>query len=72
MIIIRWLLLWEYEGCKILPFDIYVRKGEHTPRHIAEVQSAFKDLMIREDMQFALRIAFRCVFHRYGNQGIRC
>jgi len=23
-------------------------------------------------LQFTLRIAFRCVLHRYGNQDIRC
>ena len=31
---------------------------------------AFENLMIRGVLQFALRIAFRCVLHRYGNQDI--
>ena len=31
---------------------------------------AFKDPMTRGILQFALRIAFRCVLHRYGNQDI--
>lgn len=31
---------------------------------------AFKDLMIRGILQFALRIAFCCALHRYGNQDI--
>jgi hypothetical protein len=46
--------------------------NKHTSGHIPEVQCAFKDLMIHEDLQFALRIAFRCVLHRCGNQDIRC
>jgi len=29
-------------------------------------------LMIREVLQFALRITFRCVLHRCGNLDIRC
>jgi hypothetical protein len=33
---------------------------------------AFKDLMIHWILQFALRIAFRCVLHRYESQDIRC
>ena len=34
------------------------------------VQDAFKDLMIHGVLQFALRIAFRCVLHRYGSRDI--
>ena len=33
---------------------------------------AFKDLMIHSLLQFALRIAFRCVLHRRESQDIRC
>ena len=44
----------------------------HTPRNIPEVQHAFKDLMIHWILQFALRIAFRCVLHRRENQDIHC
>ena len=44
----------------------------HAPRHIPGAQCAFKDLMIHWILQFALRIAFRCVLHRWGNQDIRC
>ena len=36
------------------------------------VQGAFKSLMTHVRMQFARRIAFRCVLHRYENQDIRC
>ena len=41
----------------------------YSPR---EVQAAFKVLMTHWILQFALRIAFRCVLHRYGSQDIRC
>ena len=36
------------------------------------VQCAFKDSMIHGILQFTLRIAFRCVLHRYESQEIRC
>jgi hypothetical protein len=36
-----------------------------------EVPGAFENLMTRKTLQFALRIAFRCVLHRCGNQDIR-
>ena len=36
-----------------------------------EVQVAFKILMTHWILQFALRIAFRCVLHRYRNLDIR-
>ena len=35
-----------------------------------KAQCAFKILMIHEVLQFALRIAFRCVLHRCGNLDI--
>ena len=41
-------------------------------RHILKAQCAFKSLMIHEVLQFALRIAFRCVLHRCGSLDIRC
>ena len=41
-------------------------------RQKPEAQCAFKILMIHEVLQFALRIAFRCVLHRCGSQDIRC
>ena len=34
-------------------------------------QGAFKTSMVHI-LQFTLRIAFRCVLHRYGSQDIRC
>jgi len=37
-----------------------------------EAQVAFKDLMTHWILQFAWRIAFRCVLHRCGSQDIRC
>ena len=44
--------------------------NKHTPRNNPEVQGAFKILMIHWILQFALRIAFRCVLHRYKSQDI--
>ena len=37
-----------------------------------EAQCAFKDLMTHGVLQFALRIAFRCVLHRCNSQDIHC
>ena len=45
---------------------------KHAPGHYPEAQCAFKVLMIHEVLQFALRIAFRCVLHRCGIQDIHC
>ena len=39
-------------------------------RENPKAQCAFKILMIHEVLQFALRIAFRCVLHRCGNLDI--
>ena len=39
-------------------------------RENPRAQCAFKILMIHEVLQFALRIAFRCVLHRCGNLDI--
>ena len=44
--------------------------AKYAPRNIPEAQCAFKGLMIHEVMQFALRIAFRCVLHRCGSLDI--
>ena len=46
--------------------------NKYAPRNIPEVQDAFKILMIHWILQFALRIAFRCVLHRCRNLDIRC
>ena len=46
--------------------------NKHASRHIPKAQYAFKDLMIHWILQFALRIAFRCVLHRCGSLDIRC
>ena len=45
---------------------------KHAPRKFPEAQCAFKIWMIHEMLQFALRIAFRCVLHRCGNLDIHC
>ena len=45
---------------------------KHAPRKFLEAQCAFKIWMIHEVLQFALRIAFRCVLHRCGSLDIRC
>ncbi len=39
--------------------------NRHAPRNIPKAQCAFKVLMIHWILQFALRIAFRCVLHRW-------
>jgi len=39
-------------------------------RSILGAQYAFKNLMIHEVLQFALRITFRCVLHRGGSLDI--
>ena len=41
-------------------------------RQKPSAQYAFKISMILEDLQFTLRIAFRCVLHRCESQDIRC
>ena len=47
--------------------------SRHSNRHTAEaVQGAFKILMTRWILQFAWRIAFRCVLHRCRSQDIHC
>ena len=45
---------------------------KHALGHDPKAQCAFKILMIHEVLQFALRIAFRCVLHRCGIQDIHC
>ena len=47
--------------------------NRHSNRHSSEEeQVAFKVLMTHWILQFALRIAFRCVLHRCGSQDIHC
>ena len=53
------------EGC------VSRHSNRHAPRDIPEAQGAFKVLMIHWILQFARRIAFRCVLHRCGSQDIR-
>lgn len=43
--------------------------NRHTPKGSASCVQSFDDSL---DIQFALRIAFRCVLHRYGSLDIRC
>ena len=43
---------------------VYRHSNRHAPRNIPKAQYAFKVLMIHWILQFALRIAFRCVLHR--------
>ena len=49
---------------------VHEHSTRHATGHIPEAQCAFKILMIHEVLQFALRIAFRCVLHRCGNLDI--
>ena len=51
---------------------VHEHSTRHAFRHIPKAQCAFKGLMIHEVLQFALRIAFRCVLHRCGSLDIRC
>ena len=51
---------------------VHGHSTEYATRHFLEAQCAFKILMIHEVLQFALRIAFRCVLHRCGSLDIRC
>ena len=54
------------------PSGVHEHSTRHATRHFPEAQCAFKILMIHEIVQFALRIAFRCVLHRCRNLDIRC
>ena len=47
----------------------YKRSDRHTTQRV--VPCAFRDLMIHGNLQFTLRIAFRCALHHCGCQGIR-
>jgi hypothetical protein len=49
---------------------VYRHSNRHAPRNIPKAQCAFKVLMIHWILQFALRIAFRCVLHRCESQDI--
>ncbi|OEU06060.1 hypothetical protein FRACYDRAFT_192164, partial [Fragilariopsis cylindrus CCMP1102] len=49
---------------------IHRHSDKHATGKIPKAQCAFKILMIHEVLQFALRIAFRCVLHRCGNLDI--
>ena len=51
---------------------VHGHSDRYASRRILEAQCAFKVLMIHEVLQFALRIAFRCVLHRWGSLDIRC
>jgi hypothetical protein len=50
--------------------NIHRHSDKHATGKIPKAQCAFKVLMIHEVLQFALRIAFRCVLHRCGNLDI--
>ncbi len=54
------------------PSGVHRHSDKHATGKIPKAQCAFKILMIHEVLQFALRIAFRCVLHRCENQDIRC
>ena len=60
-----------------LPIRVLVEGSKPTLRQTCSwpkprAQFAFKDSMVHGILQFTLRIAFRCVLHRYGSQDIRC
>ena len=54
------------------PSGVCWHSDKHAPWKNQEAQCAFKGLMIHEVLQFALRIAFRCVLHRCGSLDIHC
>ena len=58
-----------FNHIKIYDINLYTLK-QTCWKDILPARDAFKDLMTRGILQFALRIAFRCVLHRYGNQDI--
>ena len=49
---------------------VHRHSDKHATGKIPKAQCAFKILMIHEVLQFALRIAFRCVLHLCGNLDI--
>ena len=51
---------------------VYRHSNKYALRHFLRAQCAFKILMIHEVLQFALRIAFRCVHHHCGSLDIHC
>jgi len=55
-----------------VPRGVCGHSDKHATRKFPAAQCAFKIWMIHEVLQFALRIAFRCVLHRCGNLDIRC
>ena len=60
------------EGESGLGGDVQTPLKQTCSRECPGAQYAFKVLMIHGILQFALRIAFRCVLHRCENQDIRC
>ncbi len=50
-------------------WGIHRHSNRHTPQGSASCVQSFDDSLI---VQFALRIAFRCVLHRCRNLDIRC
>ena len=52
--------------------EVREHSAKHATGHFLVAQCAFKILMIHEVLQFALRIAFRCVLHRCGSLDIHC
>ena len=70
----------QYKVTAILQLPIEINQPvlsgvhRHSDKHATgtspKAQCAFKILMIHEVLQFALRIAFRCVLHRCGNLDI--
>lgn len=56
-----------------LKLEVEMTLGRACPPEYQGAQCAFKDSMTRVDLQFALRLAFRCVLHRCQSQEIhRC
>ena len=61
---------WRKQGKGPTLSFVHRYSDKHAFRKIPKAQCAFKILMIHEVLQFALRIAFRCVLHRCGNLDI--
>jgi hypothetical protein len=62
--------LWHVQNQLVLRIEATL--AAVCPSEYQWAQCAFKDSMTHEILQFASRIAFRCVLHRCGNQEIRC
>jgi len=73
MVIVRLQQSYEVElHSKAGTSGVFRHSNKYALRNNPRAQYAFKNLMIHEVLQFALRIAFRCVRHRCESRDIHC